>query len=243
MLGKARLLTTIGGILLLSTSLISCSSTDSQAISTSLSSPLPPPSPTASNVPEQVVPEPTKSTVPASEAPSSAPTDTLKPSDAETDGAASPPPVEAMTSTIEPKPAIEESPPTKSFQTASPALGGIPLGANEKVVYKKYGLPIETYELPEGSQTVQIWEYGGFSIGLNTSDIVVYIEITSPEVSTGIRGLANGMNGRDAAQILGINTDNLTNVLTLEVSGGWLKVDLDPEFYTVLSLKLLSNEL
>ncbi len=95
--------------------------------------------------------------------------------------------------------------------------------------------------LPGDDETVTIWEYDGFSIGFSDKNKVVYVEINSADVDTGFAALQYGMEGSRAAQLLGIPTKEQTNVLTLEVSGGWLKLDLDPDTQQVLSMKLLSR--
>lgn len=90
---------------------------------------------------------------------------------------------------------------------------------------------------------MNIWEYDGYSIGFNDKSKVVYVEITSSDVGTGIQQLQYGMKGSEAAELLGIPTEDQSNVLALEVSGGWLKLDLDPDTQQVLSLKLLSKDI
>lgn len=107
----------------------------------------------------------------------------------------------------------------------------------------KLGEPTEIYSLPGDTNAVEIWQYSGYSIGLSAHDKVVYIEVTSPEIATGIKGLTIGTQGTTAAQILGIDSDNSTQVLTLEVTAGWFKLDLDPDSQSVISLKLISNNL
>jgi len=147
------------------------------------------------------------------------------------------------TSTIQ----SQSKPPTKpaehAFETQSPSLAGLKLGASDKEIVKHYGVPDDSYPLPGDSSTVNIWEYDGLAIGLNERDKVVYIEITSSKVSTGVQGLSYGMDGAKAADLLGIPAGTQTNVLALEVTGGWLKVDLDPDSRKVLSIKLLNDDI
>jgi hypothetical protein len=146
-------------------------------------------------------------------------------------------------STMEPNPNKRVITPEAAFQPQSPTLGGIGLGASEKDVFEQFGHPLDTYPLPGGAQTVEIWEYNGFSIGLNSHEQVVYVEITSADVRTGIHGLANGMNGTEAAKLLGLTNNDQSYVLALEVTGGSFRLDLDPETQNVLSLKLLSKDI
>jgi len=125
------------------------------------------------------------------------------------------------------------------FLTNSPSLGHLKLGYTDKEVVKRYGLPEETYPLPGDDETIEIWEYDGMAVGLNDRDKVVYIEINSNGTDTGIHNLDYGMKGSQAAEALGLPGDVQTNVLSLEVTGGWLKLDLDPDTQKVISFKLL----
>ena len=230
----------IGAALLLAASLVSCSSL-----------PVSEPSSGSSGDPPTTIQPEAYSTDTAiiTEKPSeqtkepSTPSASSKPSHTKPDKhpEASPPTVEA--STIDPPSKETLSSPEPSFEPKSPSLAGIKLGAADKDVVKHFGLPVETYPLPDDDQTIEIWEYAGFSVGLNETDKVVYIEITSNKVSTGINGLLNGMDGSQAAELLGIQSDTQSNVLAVEVSGGWFKLDLDPDTQKVLSLKLLSREI
>ncbi|RKP54331.1 hypothetical protein D7Z26_13295 [Cohnella endophytica] len=139
----------------------------------------------------------------------------------------------------------EASPPNDPvFQPKSPSLAGIKLAATDKTVVKHYGMPSDTYLLPDDNdRSIEIWEYDGMSVGFDEQDRVVYVEINSSKTDTGIRGLAFGMDGSEAARLLGIPADDRTNVLTLQVSGGWMKLDLDPDSRKVLSLKLLAKNI
>jgi hypothetical protein len=228
---------TIWGVLLLSASLVSCGLLAREQVSGATSDPPPITSPKPS-IDAQASGKIDESDL--KQLPSTAPaiTPTL-PSDKASSSA---PVVEA--STIQPIPTKELLPAeASSFKPESPSLGGIKLGASDKDVFAKYGLPIDTYPLPGDKQSIEIWEYKGFSIGINTKNAVVYVEITSADVNTGIRGLSNGMKGKQAALLLGVPDGDLTNVLTLEVTGGWFKLDLDPDTEKVLSMKLLSKEI
>jgi hypothetical protein len=232
---KAYFRLKIWGSLLLAASLASCGSPLSQPVSGPVDHPpsitptkFTAPSTTPANM-EQIYseePSATSSAAPSSHEPVTPPSDSA-----------------VEVSNIPPEQAEEVLPPETPFKPNSPSLARIGLGASDKDVVQRYGLPAGTYLLPGDKQTVDIWEYTGFSIGLNTSNQVVYIEITSTDVDTGIEGLLSGMKGAQAAQILGVDNDAHTNVLAAEVTGGWFKIDLDPETRQVLSLKLLSHEI
>lgn len=229
----------IWGAFLLSVSLVSCSSPVHQPTSGQPSNPpslftpeqtlTQAPTPVGENI-DRAIAEPSKEPKAAS------------PALPEKESNSSPPAVEV--STLNPIPKKEEViAPEPAFNSASPSLAGILLDASEKDVYTRFGLPIATYDLPGEMQPIEIWEYDGFSIGLNSDHAVVYVEIISNKVNTGILGLSNGMNGSQAAQLLGVPSDAQTNVITVEVKGGWFKLDLDPDSQTVLSMKLLSKKI
>jgi hypothetical protein len=227
----------IWGALLLSASLVSCSS-----------SPATEPIPISSEgLPVIFSPTPSPVSKPYEESTEQAkdiPSDSPLPTSTIIDAQPSDDPIPAVeVSNIQPESTANDQPADLAFQPKSPSLAGIKLGASDKEVVKKHGLPEETYLLPGDNQSVNIWEYNGLSIGLDEQDKVVYVEVTSPDVLTGIQGLKSGMNGSAAGELLGIPSDDQTNVLTLEVSGGWFKLDLDPDNRQVLSLKLLSREI
>ncbi|OXS58050.1 hypothetical protein B1A99_15585 [Cohnella sp. CIP 111063] len=230
----------IWSVLLLSASLVSCSSSSTDTSPTSSASPSAS-APTDVKVPlrESQPSEPatgqspaTKEELSSGEAPSTGPSEPPEPSE---------PSVEASTvqPSLPPEGGTSENPGKHRFLAKSPSLAHLKLGYTDKEVVKRYGLPEETYPLPGDEETIEIWEYDGLSVGLNEQDKVVYIEISSKKVDTGIENLDYGMNGSQAAELLGLPGDGQMNVLSLEVTGGWLKIDLDPDTQKVLSLKLL----
>lgn len=240
MRGASWIALKIGASLLLSLSLVSCNA------STATIQPQPPP--TGSSFPSVATAKPVQPISDTDNGPTQAPVQSEKtplpsptPSDSEKSQATPTPAVEASNlqtpSTITP-------PEDPLFDSQSPSLAGIHLGNTDKSVVKRFGPPIDTYQLPgDGEQSIEIWEYKGISIGLNAQDKVVYVEINSSQVDTGIRGLSFGMNGDDAARLLETPHDERTNVVTAQVSGGWMKLDLDPDTRKVLSLKLLDEDL
>jgi hypothetical protein len=129
------------------------------------------------------------------------------------------------------------------FHPDSPSLCGIGFGDSEGDVIGLYGVPTDSYSLPGDDKSIQIWEYTGFSVGMNADNKVVYVEINSTGTESGIQGLSNGMEGTQAAELLGAEHHADSNVISLKVAGGSLKLDLDPDSQTVLSLKLISNDI
>ncbi|XID93707.1 hypothetical protein ACF3MZ_04015 [Paenibacillaceae bacterium WGS1546] len=137
----------------------------------------------------------------------------------------------------------EKPPEATAFQPQSPSLAGIRLDMPAKEIVDRLGSAKDTYRLPGDERTIEIWEYEGLSVGLNDRNRVAYVEISSSEVNTEIKGMQLGIDGALAADLLGLEADERTNVLTAEVSGGWLKLDLDPDTRKVLSIRLLNGEM
>lgn len=129
----------------------------------------------------------------------------------------------------------------KPFDGGRPTLHGIALGDSDASVEERFGAAGLQYALPGDGETIDIWEYDGFSVGFDPDGAVDYVEISSPGVSTGIAGLKAGIPGAQAADLLDIPNHPDMHVLTLDVSGGWLKLDLDPDTHAVLSIKLLGT--
>jgi len=122
-----------------------------------------------------------------------------------------------------------------------PSLNGIALGTSIHETTKRFGAPLGRYTLPDGGRIVEMNEYGGFTVGFSDGK-TVYVEIYSPEVPTGIQGLAVGGSAEDAARAIGAASDPFSNVIVAEVEGGILKVDLDPETRTVISVRLIAQD-
>jgi len=148
---------------------------------------------------------------------------------------------EAASASLEDDPAdgTPEEDGTPEAQRSS--LNGIALGTSIHETIKRFGPPLGRYTLPDGGRIVEMNEYVGLTVGFADGK-AVYVEIYSPEVPTGIHGLAVGGSAEDAARAVGAVNDPFSNVLIAEVEGGILKVDLDPETRTVISVRLIAQD-
>ncbi|MFC5702814.1 hypothetical protein ACFPVX_16050 [Cohnella faecalis] len=136
------------------------------------------------------------------------------------------------------KPAEEEG---RSFSSSDPELAAIRLSETEASVTKKLGLPAESFTLPGDKTSTEMWEYDGITVGFGHDHRIVYVEVTSSEIATGIQGLQLGTTAKKAAHALGLDVPQRSNVLTAEIAGGSLKLDLDPDSRTVISIKLIAD--
>ncbi|MBB6675171.1 hypothetical protein [Cohnella nanjingensis] len=127
------------------------------------------------------------------------------------------------------------------FDAEHPALGGIALGIAEADVSAKLGAPGSRYALPDGDSQIGMNEYEGMTVGFDPDGKAVYVEISTEASPSGIQGLSIGMNAGEAARLLSVEKPSGSNVIAARVSGGLLKLDLDPRSQDVLSIKLIGD--
>lgn len=127
------------------------------------------------------------------------------------------------------------------FDSGHPMLHGIGFQDNVASVEQRFGSADSTYDLPGENATIDMREYAGFAVGFDKDGNVVYVELNSSEVPTGISGLKLGMTGDKAAELLEILDHPDSHVLTMNLAEGWLKLDLDPDTHEVLSIKLIGS--
>lgn len=130
---------------------------------------------------------------------------------------------------------------SSAFDPDQPSLGGIALGMSKQDIKRLLGQPAERYNLADGSAAVSMNEYDRLTVGFNSHGMVVYIEISAPGAETGIAGVEIGAGGPEAAAALGLPFYPDSQVLSCQVTGGLLKVDLTPDTHRVLSIKLVGQ--
>ncbi|MFC5470050.1 hypothetical protein ACFPPD_15140 [Cohnella suwonensis] len=238
----------LGAVLLLSAALVSCSATPPDAVSsippTNLETAVHTDMPIAGPADGDAAPDRFGDPAPLSSAPEASP-DPSAPAGGQagtSDEEESDPSDAAEASKLDSPPPKADSAKESTYNPKAPSLANVKLGDSDKTIVKKYGLPIETYPLPGDDRTIVIWEYDGLSVGFDEAFAVVYVEVYAETAKTNIRGLKLGMDGADAAKLLGIPIDGMTNVLTAKVAGGWMKIDLDPDSRAVLTIRLLTPE-
>ncbi|CAI6048721.1 hypothetical protein [Cohnella sp. JJ-181] len=125
-----------------------------------------------------------------------------------------------------------------------PELGGISLGMDLTDAEAAIGAsPGDSYALPDAGRTISMREYGGLTVGYDASDRVVYVEISSANIRSGIPDVDVGSSSADAARRLALKEDPSAPSLTADVQGGILRLDLDPATGKVVALKLIGQAL
>ncbi|MDG0790098.1 hypothetical protein OMP38_03945 [Cohnella ginsengisoli] len=133
--------------------------------------------------------------------------------------------------------------PDKPF-SQNPRLGGISLGMTLADAEAEIGGPAgDSYTLTEAGHTVELREYGGLTIGVDSSEHVVYVEISSASVSSGLPNVEVGSPTADAARSLSLKAVPSSSSMTSDVEGGILRLDLDPVTDEVVTIKLIGSSL
>ena len=127
-----------------------------------------------------------------------------------------------------------------SWSAEVPMLRGISIGDSEAAVGKLYGKHIDSYKLEDEAEAIQVLEYEGFAVGINTNKKVQYIEVYSKTVPAGLSGLRIGDDPETALRALGKPEKQTAYLLTYAAEGALLKLDLDPVKHAIVSIKLLA---
>lgn len=127
-----------------------------------------------------------------------------------------------------------------AWSSAKPKLHGISIGESSSIVEKLHGKPVDTYNLDEEIDLIQVYEYDGFAIGINSKQKVQYVEVYDKRIKAGLSGLKVGDKPDAALHLLGKPDKQTTYLLTYESTGALLKLDLDPDHNKIVSIKLLT---
>jgi len=129
----------------------------------------------------------------------------------------------------------------KDWAAASPKLLNLSIGDTEAAVVEKYGKALDNYTLSDGPESISVYEYNGFAVGLNTSKKVQFVELFGANIQAGLSGLQIGDKLDAALDALGKPDTQTDYLLTYQAEGAFLKLDLDPAVDEVISIKLLMS--
>ena len=128
-----------------------------------------------------------------------------------------------------------------AFDPLHPTLMGVAIGSEADAVTQRFGVPTETYPLPDDGVDASVLSYPGFTIGVRDGK-VLFVEVSTRSVNPGLNGLRLGDGREDAFAKLGEPTANSEFVISYVASGTVLKLDLDPETDKIHSIKLFPEE-
>ncbi|QYR23533.1 hypothetical protein KZ483_11805 [Paenibacillus sp. sptzw28] len=129
----------------------------------------------------------------------------------------------------------------KKWNPEAPKLHGISIGDAQSGLAEKLGKPIDSYSFEDEDETLIVNEYSGFSVGLGQNKKVKFVEVFDSGAMTGLNGLRVGQDVNSAVKLLGKPDTHTASLLAYNASGALLKLDLDPDDNTIVSIKLFLN--
>lgn len=117
-------------------------------------------------------------------------------------------------------------------------LKGITLENVASDVIRLWGEPISKMVMDD-YDPVEVMEYDGFSVGCDHRGQVIFVEVSSPNISSGIEGVQVGKQESVAKQSLGAPDQDSGYVWRYTTDNASLRLDLDPKTNIIQSIKLL----
>lgn len=128
------------------------------------------------------------------------------------------------------------------FTASKPTLMGLTTADNVDALIHKFGNPSDQFTMEDPVAPITVYEYPGFSVGLNKTNTIVFIEINSDQVNPGLNGFHLGQQVSQAIKALGNPNTNSDYVVSYKSGGVILKLDVDPKSRIVRSIKLFNEE-
>lgn len=117
-------------------------------------------------------------------------------------------------------------------------LKGITLENVASDVTSLWGEPVSKMVMDD-YDPVEVMEYDGFSVGCDHRGQVIFVEVSSPDISSGIAGVQVGKQESVAQQVLGAPDQDSGYVWRYTTDHASLRLDLDPKTNIIQSIKLL----
>jgi hypothetical protein len=137
-----------------------------------------------------------------------------------------------------PKPKVDAS---DAYKLEKPTLMGLKLGADKDSVLSRFSKAKDQFVMDEDGDPITVYEFQDFSIGFNKQNQLVFVNVNTPDIDPGLRGLRLGGKSGDAISALGKPDTNTTYVFAYKAQGTMLKLDIDPITDTIQSIKLFAD--
>ncbi len=128
------------------------------------------------------------------------------------------------------------------FNPDKPTLMGFAINASRNAVVQRYGEPDHQSEMKGPEETIDVFQYTGFSVGFNASHRILFIDVDSDEVNPGLSGIRIGSAADEVISTLGKPFSDTEYVISYQGAGMVLKLDMDPGLHKVTSIKLFASE-
>ncbi|MBH5317002.1 hypothetical protein I6N90_04170 [Paenibacillus sp. GSMTC-2017] len=137
--------------------------------------------------------------------------------------------------------AVDNITKAKNWSKVSPKLNGIAIGDSDSHVLDYCGKESDSYLLEEQEEAIQVLEYDGFAVGINTEGSVHFVEVYGSHVQSGLSGLKIGDHPEKVLSELGKPDSQSDYLLLYNALGAKIKLDVDPNMNEIVSIKLLAQ--
>jgi hypothetical protein len=124
------------------------------------------------------------------------------------------------------------------FSSKQPKIMGLAIHDPQLKVIAQYGNPADTYVMEDPTEPITVYQYEGFSVGLNGANEIQFIDVSSAKVNPGLNGLRLGYTSSQAIEALGKPDKNSSYVMSYNTKTAILKLDIDPKTKLIQSIKL-----
>jgi hypothetical protein len=124
------------------------------------------------------------------------------------------------------------------FSSKHPKIMGLAIHDPQLKVIAQYGNPADSYVMEDPTEPITVYQYEGFSVGLNGANEIQFIDVSSAKVNPGLNGLRLGYTSSQAIEALGKPDKNSSYVMSYNTKTAILKLDIDPKTKLIQSIKL-----
>lgn len=135
----------------------------------------------------------------------------------------------------------QDSQVTNNFVLSPFSLMQITLDDNIDTVVQIHGEPVETYEMAHDTDPIQVYRYAHHTVGFDSSNQVVFVDVTSELANTGLNGVTLGSTNEQVFTALGQPSYQTEYVISYFSDNAIIKMDYDPATHTILSIKLFAQ--
>ncbi|MFF2886845.1 hypothetical protein [Paenibacillus sp. NPDC057967] len=122
-----------------------------------------------------------------------------------------------------------------------PRLKGVAIGDSNEVIHRYFGQAEDSYHLEEEAESIRVLEYDGFSIGLDQSGFVHFVEVFGADTLAGLSGLRIGDDPDKALKELGKPDSRSDYLFIYDAAGATLKLDVNPDRDEIVAMKLIAQ--
>ena len=129
----------------------------------------------------------------------------------------------------------------QQWDASHPVMLGLAIGDSNTKVSERFGDANDVYSLEDDKETIEVYEYKGFAVGINEHKTIQYIEVYDKSIVTGLSGVHVEDRTDAVLKALGKPSSQNSYIITYQGKDSLLKFDLDPDRDKIVSIKLLAG--